>query len=58
MQWSDPELILKTILSSDYRLKFACMKLELLVTVHQLGTVNTFSGIVHTARHVMKVGNT
>ena len=58
MQWSDPELILKTILSSDCRLKFACMKLELLVTAYQLGAVNTFSGIVHTARHVMKVGNT
>ena len=48
----------KAILSSDCMLKFACMKLELLVTVHQLGTVNTFSGIVHTARHVMKVGTT
>ncbi len=49
---------LKTILSSDCRLKFACMKLELLVTVGQHTTVNTFSGLVHTARHVMKVGNT
>ena len=48
----------KTILSSDCRLKFACMKSELLVNVHQLGTLNTFSGLVHTARHVMKVGNT
>ncbi len=58
MQWSDPELIPKTILSSDYRLKFACMKLELLVTANQHVAVNTFSGLVHTARHVMKVGNT
>jgi hypothetical protein len=32
--------------------------LELLVTVGQHTTVNTFSGLVHTARHVMKVGNT
>ncbi len=48
----------KTILSSDCRLKFACMKSELLVTVNQHVTVNTFSGLVHTARHVMKVDNT
>ena len=48
----------KTILSSDCRLKFACMKSELLVTAYQHGAVNTFSGLVHTARHVMKVGNT
>ena len=48
----------KTILSSDCRLKFACMKPELLVTAYQHGAVNTFSGLVHTARHVMKVGNT
>ena len=47
----------KTILSSDCRLKLACMKLELLVTVGQHTAVNTFSGLVHTARHVMKVGN-
>ncbi len=48
----------KTILSSDCRLKPACMKLELLVTAGQHTAVNTFSGLVHTARHVMKVGNT
>ncbi len=47
----------KTIPSSDCRLKPACMKSELLVTAHQHGAVNTFSGLVHTARHVMKVGN-
>ncbi len=58
LQWSDPELILKTVLSSDCRLKFACMKSELLVTAYQNGAVNTFSGLVHTARHIMKVGNT
>ena len=58
MQWGDPELILKTILSTDCRLKPACMKAELLVTAYQHGAVNTFSGLVHTARHVMKVGNT
>ena len=52
------ELILKTVLSSDCRLKPACMKLELLVTAGQHTAVNTFSGLVHTARHVMKAGNT
>ena len=48
----------KAVLSSDCRLQLACMKSELLVTVGQHTTVNTFSGLVHTARHVMKVGNT
>ena len=48
----------KAILSSDCRLKPACMKLELLVTADQHAAVNTFSGLVHTARHVMKAGNT
>ncbi len=48
----------KVILSSDCRLKPACMKLELLVIAGQHTAVNTFSGLVHTARHVMKVGNT
>ena len=49
---------LKTGLSSDCRLQLACMKLELLVTAGQHTAVNTFSGLVHTARHAMKVGNT
>ena len=47
----------KAGLSSDCRLQLACMKSELLVTVRQHSTVNTFPGIVHTARHVMEVGN-
>ena len=34
------------------------MKLESLVIVDQLATVNTFPGLVHTARHVMGVGFT
>ena len=58
LQESNLELILKTILSSDCRLKPACMKSELLVTASQHIAVNTFSGLVHTARHVMKAGNT
>ena len=48
----------KTVLSSDCRLQLACMKPESLVIVDQHATVNTFPGLVHTARHVMKVGNT
>ncbi len=48
---------IKASLSSDYRLKPACMKLESLVTVYQNGTVNVFPSLVLTARHVMKVGN-
>ncbi len=46
----------KTGLSSDCRLKPACMKLELLVIVNQHVTVNAFPGLVHTARHTMEVG--
>ena len=34
------------------------MKLESLVTVSQHITVNTFPGLVHTARQTMKVANT
>ena len=52
------EQIPKSRLSSDCRLKPACMKLELLVIVDQHATVNTFPGLVHTARHTMRVGNT
>ena len=48
----------KSGLSSDCRLQLACMKLELLVIVDQHATVNTFPGLVHTARHTMRVGNT
>ncbi len=48
----------KAGLSSNCRLQLACMKLELLVTVGQHTTVNTFPGLVHTARHVMGAGNT
>ena len=48
----------KAGLSSDCRLQLACMKAELLVTAGQHTAVNTFPGLVHTARHVMKAGNT
>ena len=52
------EQISKSRPSSDCRLQLACMKLELLVIVDQHATVNTFPGLVHTARHTMRVGNT
>jgi hypothetical protein len=55
---SDLELIPKAVPSSDCRLKLACMKAELLVTAGQHTAVNTFPGLVHTARHVMEAGNT
>ncbi len=45
-------------LSSDWSLQFDSMKLESLVTVDQNATVNTFPGLVHTARHTTKVGCT
>ena len=43
----------KTGLSSDCRLQLACMKLESLVIADQHAAVNTFPGLVHTARHTM-----
>ncbi len=47
----------KVGLSSDCRLQLACMKSELLVNARQHSALNTFPGLVHTARHVMEVGN-
>ena len=47
----------KADLSSDCRLQLACMKSELLVNARQHSALNTFPGLVHTARHVMEVGN-
>ena len=44
--------------SSDCRLQLACMKSESLVIAGQHTAVNTFPGLVHTARHTTKVGNT
>ena len=49
---------LKTPLSSDCRLQLACMKSELLVIADHQAAVNTFPGLVHTARHTTKVDNT
>ena len=57
-QDSDVEQTPKNILSSDCRLQPACMKMELLVIADQHAAVNTFPGLVHTARHTMGVGFT
>ena len=44
--------------SPDCSLQLDCMKLESLVIADQHVAVNTFSGLVHTARHTMGVGFT
>ena len=48
----------KVSLSSDCSLQLDYMKLESLVIADQNAAVNTFPGLVHTARHTMGVGNT
>ena len=48
----------KTGLSSDCSLQLDCMKLESLVIADQQAAVNTFPGLVHTARQATKVGST
>ena len=42
--------------SPDWSLQLDSMKSESLVIVNQNVTVNTFPGLVHTARHTMGVG--
>ena len=53
--WSESQ---KDSPSSDCGLQPAHMKLELLVIANQHVAVNTFPGLVHTARHTMRVCNT
>ena len=48
----------KTCLSSDWGLQLDPMKSESLVIVDQHATVNTFPGLVHTARHITKAART
>ena len=48
----------KTVLSSDWSLQLDSMKLESLVIADQNAAVNTFPGLVHTARQAMKDGST
>ena len=57
-QSREVERISKNCPSSDCRLQLACMKSELLVIVDQHATVNTFPGLVHTARHTTEVIHT
>ena len=45
----------KARLSSDCSLQLDCMKSESLVIADQQAAVNTFPGLVHTARHTMGV---
>ena len=45
----------KADLSSDWSLQLDSMKLESLVIADQHAAVNTFPGLVHTARHITKV---
>ena len=45
----------KAALSSDWSLQLDSMKLESLVIADQHAAVNTFPGLVHTARHTTKV---
>jgi hypothetical protein len=57
---SEPAMVsesYKTGLSSDCSLQLGCMKLESLVIADQHAAVNTFPGLVHTARHAMGVGS-
>ena len=54
-RWSESQ---KADPSSDCRLQPACMKSESLVIAGQHTAVNTFPGLVHTARHTMGVGST
>jgi hypothetical protein len=53
--WSQSQ---KARLSSDWSLQLDSMKLESLVIADQHAAVNTFPGLVHTARHITKVGCT
>ena len=54
-RYCEVERILKSRLSSDCTLQLEYMKLESLVIADQHAAVNTFPGLVHTARHAMGV---
>ena len=57
MQSRKVERTAKPSLSSDRRLQLACVKSESLVNADQQAALNTFPGLVHTARHVMGAGH-
>ncbi len=54
----DLEPISESLSQSDCSLQLDYMKLESLVIADQNAAVNTFPGLVHTARHTMGVGLT
>ena len=54
-RWSESQ---KTSRSPDWSLQLDSMKSESLVIANQNVAVNTFPGLVHTARHVMGVNCT
>ena len=54
-KWSKSQKIFP---SSDCSLQLDYMKLESLVIADQHAAVNTFPGLVHTARHAMEAGST
>jgi hypothetical protein len=58
LQAREVELIPKTGLSSDWSLQLDSMKAESLVIADQHAAVNTFPGLVHTARQATEVGST
>ena len=53
VRWSEPD---KACRSPDWSLQLDSMKSESLVIANQNVAVNTFPGLVHTARHTMGVG--
>ena len=55
VRWSKSH---KVVLSSDRSLQLDSMKLESLVIADQHAAVNTFPGLVHTARHTMGADST
>jgi hypothetical protein len=55
VRWSGTQ---KARHSSDWSLQLDSMKLESLVIANEYVAVNTFPGLVHTARHTMGVGCT
>ena len=55
VRWSQSH---KADRSPDCTLQLECMKSESLVIADQHAAVNTFPGLVHTARHTMGVGFT
>ncbi len=56
LQYREMEPIPKAGLSSDRSLQLDSVKSESLVIAYQHDAVNTFPGLVHTARQATKVG--